>query len=95
MAADAIAEAILKNDLSANQLGSWGPKFIQGMDRMKRLVYAFYEGFSFGGFIRQNPDMKRHVIDLLVGDVFKDSVDAVVNPMDLMREEMRAMTTHV
>ena len=95
MAADAIAEAILKNDLSANQLGTWGPKFVQGMDRMKRLVYAFYEGFSFGAFIRQNPDMKRHVIDLLVGDVFKDSVDAVVNPMDLMREEMRAMTTHV
>jgi hypothetical protein len=39
--------------------------------------------------------MKRHVIDLLVGDVFKDSVDAVVNPMDLMREEMRAMTSQV
>ncbi len=95
MAADAIAQGILKNDLSANQLGSWGPKFTQGMDRMKRLVYAFYEGFSFGGFIRQNPDMKRHVIDLLVGDLFKDSVDAVVSPMELMRNEMKALANSV
>jgi hypothetical protein len=72
-------------------LGKWGPQFIQGMDRMKRLVYAFYEGFSFGGFIRKNPDMKRHVIDLLVGDLFKDSVDTVVEPMEMMRKEMREM----
>lgn len=91
MAADAIAEGLKNNNTSAEQLGKWGPQFIQGMDRMKRLVYAFYEGFSFGGFIRKNPDMKRHVIDLLVGDLFKDSVDTVVEPMELMRQEMREM----
>ena len=91
MAADAIAEGLKNNNISAEQLGKWGPQFIQGMDRMKRLVYAFYEGFSFGGFIRKNPDMKRHVIDLLVGDLFKDSVDTVVEPMELMRQEMREM----
>ena len=91
MAADAIAEGLKKNNTSAEQLGKWGPQFIQGMDRMKRLVYAFYEGFSFGGFIRKNPDMKRHVIDLLVGDLFKDSVDTVVEPMEMMRKEMREM----
>lgn len=91
MAADAIAEGLKNNNTSAEQLGKWGPQFIQGMDRMKRLVYAFYEGFSFGGFIRKNPDMKRHVIDLLVGDLFKDSVDTVVEPMEMMRKEMREM----
>jgi flavin-dependent dehydrogenase len=91
MAADAIAEGLKKNNTSAEQLGKWGPQFIQGMDRMKRLVYAFYEGFSFGCFIRKNPDMKRHVIDLLVGDLFKDSVDTVVEPMEMMRKEMREM----
>jgi len=91
MAADAIAEGLKNNNTSAEQLGKWGPQFIQGMDRMKRLVYAFYEGFSFGGFIRKNPDMKRHVIDLLVGDLFKDSVDTVVEPMEMMRQEMREM----
>lgn len=91
MAADAIAEGLKKGDISAEQLGKWGPEFTKGMDRMKRLVYAFYEGFSFGGFIRNNPDMKRHIIDLLVGDLFKDSVDAVIEPMEKMREEMRQM----
>src|SRR5207247_10679903 len=37
MAADAIAEGIQKNDLSAGQLGKWGDVFNQGVDRMRRL----------------------------------------------------------
>ena len=90
MAADAVAEGFAKGDLSAAQLGKWGPEFLRGMDRMKRLVYAYYEGFSFGGFTRRHPEMKRHIIDLLTGDLFKDSVDAVVGPMEEMRREMEA-----
>src|SRR5205807_4164959 len=61
LAADAIVEGFAKNDLSAAQLGKWIPDFTRGMDRMKRLVYAFYEGFTFGGFIRKHPEMKRHI----------------------------------
>jgi hypothetical protein len=58
------------------------------MNRMKRLVYAFYEGFNFGAFVRKHPTMKRHIIDLLVGDLFKDAVDEVAEPMDEMRREL-------
>jgi hypothetical protein len=32
--------------------------------------------------------MKRHLIDLLIGDLFKDSVDEIVAPLDAMRAEM-------
>src|SRR5262249_12218265 len=55
LAADAVAEGLRRGDFSGAQLGRWGAGFIQGMERMKRLVYAFYEGFSFGGFIRRYP----------------------------------------
>jgi flavin-dependent dehydrogenase len=88
MAADAVAEGFANNDLSGAQLGKWGPGFTQGMDRMKRLVYAFYEGFSFGQFMKKYPEYRRHITDLLIGDVFKDSVDEVIEPMNAMRREM-------
>ena len=84
-------EGFAKNDLSAAQLGKWIPDFTRGMDRMKRLVYAFYEGFTFGGFIRKHPEMKRHIVELLTGDLFKDSVDEVWAPMGAMKQEMAGM----
>ena len=48
MAADAIVEGFAKGDTSAAQLGKWGPAFNQGVDRMRRLVCEYYDGFSFG-----------------------------------------------
>ena len=41
------------------------------MDRMRRLVVEYYEGFSFGRFVKHNPDHKGHLTDLLIGDLFK------------------------
>src|SRR5207248_1635435 len=52
MAADAIAEGLQKGDLSAAQLGKWGPLFNRGVDRMRRLVCEYYDGFSFGKFVK-------------------------------------------
>jgi len=93
MAADAIAEGFRTGDLSAEQLGKWGPTFTKGMDRMKRLVMAFYEGVSFGQFLRKYPHCKRAVTDLLIGDVFKDSVDCIIEPMQAFIEETAAMNS--
>lgn len=90
-ASDSIRAAFDSGDFSGQRLGSWGPHFLQGMDRMKRLVHAFYEGFNFGAFVRKHPEMKRHLIDLLIGDLFKDSVDEIIEPLDAMRAEYRAM----
>jgi len=89
MAADAIVEGLANNDTSAAQLGKWGPAFNQGMDRMRRLVVEFYEGFSFGRFVKKYPHFKGHLTDLLIGDLFKDSVDEVVEPMNQIRAEMK------
>jgi flavin-dependent dehydrogenase len=86
LAADAVAEGLAKNDTSAAQLGSWAPDFSHGMDRMRRLVCEFYNGFSFGRFVKSYPQLKGHLTDLLIGDLFKDSVDEVIEPMDSMKE---------
>ena len=82
MAADAIAEGLQRNDLSATQLGKWGPPFNQGVDRMRRLVCEYYDGFSFGNFVRNYPDLRGTVTDLLIGDLFTDRVDKVWQPME-------------
>jgi flavin-dependent dehydrogenase len=86
MAADAVAEGLARGDTSAAQLGRWEADFVRGMDRMRRLVCAYYDGFSFGRFVRRYPHLKGHLTDLLIGDLFKDSVDEVWGPMESMRE---------
>ena len=87
LAADAVAEGLAKGDLSAAQLGKWGPGFCEGMERMRRLVCEFYDGFSFGRFVRRYPQYKGHLTDLLIGDLFKDSLDELVGPIDSMKEQ--------
>lgn len=82
MAADAIAEGFQINNLSAAQLGKWGPSLNQGIDRMRRLVCEYYDGFSFGMFVKNYPHLTGTVTDLLIGDLFTDKVDAVWEPME-------------
>lgn len=82
LAADAIVEGLAKGDVSAAQLGKWGPMFNKGVDRMRRLVCEYYDGFSFGNFVRTFPHLKGLVTDLLIGDLFTDRVDAVWGPME-------------
>jgi len=85
MAADAICEGLAKGDTSAAQLGGWGPVFNEGVDRMRRLVCEYYEGFSFGRFVRKFPHLQGTVTDILIGDVFGDRVDKVWEPMDSLK----------
>jgi flavin-dependent dehydrogenase len=84
LAADAIAEGLQRGDVSAAQLGKWGPMFNQGVDRMRRLVCEYYDGFSFGRFVKNFPHFKGLVTDLLIGDLFTERVDAVWGPMETL-----------
>ena len=90
MAADAILEGLAKDDTSEAQLRQWEVPFARGMDRMRRLVCEFYDGFSFGRFIRKHPHLKGYVTDVLIGDVFKDDVDVLWPLMDELRAEQTA-----
>jgi len=89
LAADAIVAGLAKDDLSGEQLGGWAPDFERGMERMRRLVVEFYDGFNFGRFIKRNPHLKGPITDLLIGDMFRDELDVVVEPMNEMRREMQ------
>ena len=94
MAADAIVEGLQAGDTSAAQLGKWGPALNQGIDRMRRLVCEYYDGFSFGRFVKNYPHLKNTVTDLLIGDLFTDRVDVVWEPMEsLYSEEKTAPKT--
>lgn len=90
MAADAVADGISAGDTSAAQLGRWEPDYVAGMDRMRRLVCEFYDGFSFGRFVKKHPHLKGFVTDVLIGDIFKNDVDVLWPLMDEMRAESAA-----
>ena len=87
LAADAIHDAFNHDDFSAARLGQYQTKLDRGIESMRKLVYAFYnDGFSFAGFLRKYPDERVHIINLLIGDVFKEGVDAVYGPMSEFAE---------
>jgi flavin-dependent dehydrogenase len=90
MAADAIVEGFEKGDLSAEQIGRWAPLMNQGIDRMRRLVCEYYDGFSFGNFVRNYPDLKGTLTDLLIGDLFTEKVDKAWKPMESLYPEGKA-----
>ncbi len=82
LATDAIHDAFKHDDFSAARLGQFQPKLDQGIESMRKLVYAFYnEGFSFSQFLRKYPEQRVNVISLLIGDVFRAGVDEVYGPM--------------
>lgn len=82
LAADAIDEALRLDDLSAERLGAWGPRFYEGVQRIRALVYAFYtKGFSFGQFNRAHPECRRNLVELLIGDVFRPEAGRLLDTM--------------
>lgn len=87
MATDAIHDAFKSNDFSAERLGQFQPKLDQGIESMRKLVYAFYnEGFSFAEFLRKYPEQRVNIINLLIGDVFREGVDEVYGPLSEFAE---------
>ena len=61
------------------------------MENFRKLVYAFYdEGFSIGGFLRDYPQYKNGIVDVLTGDVFKPELDEMFAHMPQSRRETAA-----
>ncbi|RLS35832.1 MAG: NAD(P)/FAD-dependent oxidoreductase [Planctomycetota bacterium] len=91
MAADAINEGLQIGDTSGEFLGKWGDALNQGIDRMRRLVCEYYDGFSFGKFVKNYPHLTGRVTDLLIGDLFTDKVDEVWAPMESLYSETKSV----
>ncbi|MEM7014117.1 MAG: tryptophan 7-halogenase, partial [Verrucomicrobiota bacterium] len=73
LAADAVDQAIEANDFSAAQFENYGKATCDAIERMRALVYAFYDpDFSFGKLIKMNPDLRPSLTDCLIGDLYED-----------------------
>jgi flavin-dependent dehydrogenase len=90
MAADAVVEGLKNGDTSGAQLGKWSAEFNEGMDHMRKLVVAYYEGFSFGRFVKKYPQYKGDLTDLLIGNLWREGITEVFGPLDEMLEEFKA-----
>jgi flavin-dependent dehydrogenase len=82
-AADAVIAGLKSGDTSAQQLSSWCDGFKQGSQLIRKLVEAFYtKEFSFGGFIKNNPQFQGNLTDLLIGRIFYDGAGGIFEKME-------------
>ena len=70
---DAAVAALTAGDTSAARFADYGERICRAIESMRRLVYAFYDqSFSFGAFLKANPDMRHDLTDLLIGNLDRD-----------------------
>ncbi|MBN8248270.1 MAG: tryptophan 7-halogenase [Verrucomicrobia bacterium] len=73
LAGEAVHEGLAAGDLSPARFAAYGTALRQGIENMRKLVYAFYDpAFSFREVIRAHPEAGGLITDCLSGDVNKD-----------------------
>ena len=73
MAGDAADAALTAGDFSAPRFDEYGAQLCDGIESMRRLVYAFYDHeFSFRDFLSDYPELKGDMTDCLIGNLFRD-----------------------
>jgi flavin-dependent dehydrogenase len=73
LAGEAVHEAILAGDFSPARFAAYAATLRQGIENMRKLVYAFYDpNFSFKQVIDRYPEAAGEITDCLSGDVNKD-----------------------
>jgi len=73
LAAEAVHAGMLSGDLSPEHFAPYGRTIREGVENMRKLVYAFYDPkFSFREVIQRHPEAGGLLTDCLSGDVNKD-----------------------
>lgn len=73
LAAEEVHRGLNEGDLSPERFSAYGATVRQGVENMRKLVYAFYNpNFSFREVIRKHPEAAGLITDCLSGDVNKD-----------------------
>ncbi|MGZ8939369.1 MAG: NAD(P)/FAD-dependent oxidoreductase [Limisphaerales bacterium] len=73
MVAETVHEGLRAGDLSLGRFQDYGTTMRQGVENMRKLVYAFYDpNFSFKEVIQAHPEAAGLITDCLSGDVNKD-----------------------
>jgi len=73
MAGEEVHKGLVEGDLSPARFTEYGSFIRQGVENMRKLVYAFYDpNFSFREVIKKYPTAGGEITDCLSGDVNKD-----------------------
>jgi flavin-dependent dehydrogenase len=73
LAGDAVHKALVERDFSAERFADYARFMREGVENMRKLVYAFYDPkFSFKKVIDKYPEAAGEITDCLSGDVNKD-----------------------
>jgi flavin-dependent dehydrogenase len=73
LVAEEIHRGLVAGDLSPERFSDYGATIRQGVENMRKLVYAFYHPeFSFREVIKKHPEAAGLITDCLSGDVNKD-----------------------
>jgi len=73
LAGEEVHKAIVEQDFSAERFAGYGRHIREGVENMRKLVYAFYDPkFSFKKVIDKYPEAAGEITDCLSGDVNKD-----------------------
>ncbi len=73
MASDAVHAALVERDFSPMRFAEYAAGLRQGVENMRKLVYAFYNpDFSFRQVTDKHPEAAGYITDCLSGDVNKD-----------------------
>jgi len=73
LAGDAADRALSNGDFSAAQFAPYGEELCEGIEAMRKLVYAFYDhNFNFGKLIMAHPDVRPALTDCLIGHLSRD-----------------------
>lgn len=82
-AADAVIDGLNGDNLSGEQLSRWCNDFKEGAKWIRKLINAYYsKEFSFGGFMKDNPQYKGNLVDLLIGRIFYDGAGEIFQDLD-------------
>jgi flavin-dependent dehydrogenase len=73
LAGDAIHEALEAGDCDAHRFAGYGQVMYEGIENMRKLVYAFYDpNVSFRTLTDEHPQLNGPLTDCLSGDVNRD-----------------------
>ena len=72
-AAEAVDAALDDGTVTAAHFHEYGAGLRQGIEAMRKLVYAFYEeSFSFGRLLKRHPHLRGDLTDCLIGNLSRD-----------------------
>ncbi len=73
MVGDAVDAALTAGDTSAGRFAAYGDELCNGIEAMRKLVYAFYDtSFNFGRVLKKHPELKGDLTDCLIGNLSTD-----------------------